>query len=227
VWHYFERQIEYPITVLNSDYFNRIPKHDFDVLILPSGNYSNINQETLNELRQWVRSGGRLVLMDSALDSFVDQKGYGLKSYANDDEKKASEKKQKARKLTERLKMYKDRQRDRLSDNAYGSIVNIKIDNSHPLAFGYNDEYFSLRLRNKRYTYLPRGWNVGITQDSTALVSGFVGYKAQENFRESMVFGVEEIGRGRVIYLSDNPLFRAFWYNGKLLFGNAVFIVGN
>ena len=227
VWHYFERQIEYPITVLNSDYFNRIPKHDFDVLILPSGNYSNINQETLNELRHWVRSGGRLILMDSALDSFVDRKGYGLKSYANDDEKKASEKKQKARKLTERLKMYKDRQRDRLSDNAYGSIIKIKMDNSHPLAFGYNDEYFSLRLRNKRYTYLPRGWNVGITQDSTALVSGFVGYKAQENFRESMVFGVEEIGRGRVIYLSDNPLFRAFWYNGKLLFGNAVFIVGN
>ena len=40
------------------------------------------------------------------------------------------------------------------------------------------------------------------------------------------VFGVENMGRGRVIYLADNPLFRAFWYNGKLLFGNAVFIVG-
>ena len=42
-----------------------------------------------------------------------------------------------------------------------------------------------------------------------------------------MVFGVENMGRGHVIYLADNPLFRAFWYNGKLLFGNAVFIVGN
>jgi hypothetical protein len=59
------------------------------------------------------------------------------------------------------------------------------------------------------------------------LVSGFVGIKAQENFRESMVFGVESMGRGTVVYLADNPLFRAFWRNGKLLFGNAVFIVGN
>jgi hypothetical protein len=42
-----------------------------------------------------------------------------------------------------------------------------------------------------------------------------------------MVFGVESMGRGNVVYLADNPLFRAFWRNGKLLFGNAVFIVGN
>ncbi len=227
VWHFFERQIEYPVTVIGSDYFNRIPKHDFDVIILPAGSHSYLNKEARNELRNWVRTGGRLVLMDSALDRFVDQDGFGLKKFATEDEKKASEKKQKERKLTERLKSYKDRQRDRLSENAYGSIVKVQMDNTHPLAFGYDDEYFSLRLRNRRYTFLTNGWNVGITQDSTALVSGFVGYKAQENFRESMVFGVEEIGRGKVVYLSDNPLFRAFWYNGKLLFGNAVFIVGN
>ena len=83
-----------------------------------------------------------------------------------------------------------------------------------------------MKLRNQRYAFLTRGWNVGTTQDSSSVVSGFVGYKAKENLRESMVFGVENMGRGRVIYLADNPLFRAFWYNGKLLFGNAVFIVG-
>jgi hypothetical protein len=29
-----------------------------------------------------------------------------------------------------------------------------------------------------------------------------------------------------VVYLGDNPLFRAFWQSGKLLFSNAVFLVG-
>lgn len=227
VWHFFERQIEFPVTVLGSDYFTRIPKHDFDVLILPGGSHSYLNKEFLNELRHWVRSGGRLIIMDSAMDKFVDQKGFGLKKFATDEEKKASEDKDKERNLTERLKPYKDRQRSGLSQNAYGSIVKVKMDNSHPLAFGYDDSYFSLKLRNRRYAYLPKGWNVGTIQDSTAIVSGFVGYKAQENFRESMVFGVEEIGRGEVVYLSNNPLFRAFWYNGKMLFGNAIFILGN
>ena len=165
--------------------------------------------------------------MESSLDKFVDKKGFSLKKFANNDEKTLSEKKNEKRNLSERLSLYKDRQRSQLSKNAYGSIVKVKMDNSHPLAFGYDNEYFSLKLRNSRYAYLPKGWNVGTILDSTSIVSGFVGYKAQENFRESMVFGVEDLGRGRIIYMADNPLFRGFWYNGKLLFGNAVFIVGN
>ena len=43
-----ERQIEFPVSIIGSDYFSGIPKHNFDVIILPSGNHSYIN----NELRE-------------------------------------------------------------------------------------------------------------------------------------------------------------------------------
>ena len=59
-------------------------------------------------------------------------------------QKKNYEKKQKKRELSERLNPYKDRQRDNLSYNAYGAIIKINLDNTHPLAFGYNKDYFSL-----------------------------------------------------------------------------------
>ena len=196
-------------------------------MILPGGRHDYLDQEALIELKNWVRSGGKLIVMESSLDKFVDQKGYGLKKFATDDEKKSLEKRSKDRELSERLRSYKDRQRSAMSQNAYGSIIKINIDKSHPLAFGYDDEYFSLKLRNNRYAYLHNGWNVGTVYDSTAIVSGFVGFKAKESFRESMVFGVEDMGRGSIVYMADNPLFRGFWYNGKLLFSNAVFIVGN
>ena len=42
----------------------------------------------------------------------------------------------------------------------------------------------------------------------------------------ALILGTQELGRGQIIYLADNPLFRGFWQNGKLLFGNAVFLVG-
>ena len=100
VWHFFERQIEFPVTVIEGSSFTRIPKHDFDVFILPSGNYYYLDDEMRNELRHWVRSGGRLILMDSAMDKFVDHKGYNLKRFANDDEKKQFEKKRKKRELS-------------------------------------------------------------------------------------------------------------------------------
>jgi hypothetical protein len=44
--------------------------------------------------------------------------------------------------------------------------------------------------------------------------------------QDATLFGVEDLGRGTVVYLADNPLFRSFWENGKLLFSNAVFLVG-
>jgi hypothetical protein len=40
------------------------------------------------------------------------------------------------------------------------------------------------------------------------------------------LFGVEDFGQGHVVYMVDNPLFRGFWENGKMIFGNAIFMVG-
>jgi len=42
-----------------------------------------------------------------------------------------------------------------------------------------------------------------------------------------LIFGEEEMGKGSFIYLVDNPLFRAFWENGKLFFVNSIFFVKN
>jgi hypothetical protein len=43
----------------------------------------------------------------------------------------------------------------------------------------------------------------------------------------SLIFGVQNYGKGCAIYMVDNPLFRGFWENGKLFFANAVFLVNN
>jgi len=37
---------------------------------------------------------------------------------------------------------------------------------------------------------------------------------------------VQDMGSGKIIYLADNLMFRNFWENGKLMFCNAVFLVG-
>jgi hypothetical protein len=43
---------------------------------------------------------------------------------------------------------------------------------------------------------------------------------------DELVFGVQDMGAGEIVYLSDNLMFRNFWENGKLMFCNAVFMVG-
>ena len=48
----------------------------------------------------------------------------------------------------------------------------------------------------------------------------------KERLKDGLLFGVQDIGQGTVVYMADNPMFRSFWENGKLLFANAVFLVG-
>jgi len=33
------------------------------------------------------------------------------------------------------------------------------------------------------------------------------------------------MGKGNIVYMADDPIFRSFWENGKLLLANAIFLV--
>ncbi|GHB81423.1 M14 family metallopeptidase [Persicitalea jodogahamensis] len=213
VWHYFEQQINYPISVVEVENFSRMPWNEIDVLIMPSGSYGKILSETaLNQLKEWIRNGGRLIAMERAASAFVDKSGFGIKTKKSDDKKDKESP----------LKVYANRERESASDDTPGSIFRVKLDATHPLAFGYSGEYYGLIRSTYDFEYLPEGWNVGYLEDDSYL-AGFAGTNAKKKLKNTLVFGVQEMGRGQVIYMADNPLFRGFWYNGKLLFGNAVF----
>jgi hypothetical protein len=75
------------------------------------------------------------------------------------------------------------------------------------------------------YEFLKDGWNVGVIK-KTNYVTGFAGSQVKRDLKDGLVFGVTNRGAGSVVFLADNPLFRQFWQGGKLLFSNAVFLVG-
>lgn len=219
VWHYFDRQINYPVTLLDTDYFDEVELGNYDVLILPSGDYSDIiDDERMKDITEWIRSGGKLIAVQGANSMLVGKEGFGIKEKKEEEDDTSSE-------PGSVQDEYGAQQRENISSYNAGSIFEITMDPSHPLAFGYSDSYFSLKLDSEAYAYLEDGWNVGVAKED-AHMSGFVGYKAKEDLENTLTFGVQSMGSGSVVYMTDNPLFRAFWYNGKLLFGNAVFLVG-
>ena len=57
-------------------------------------------------------------------------------------------------------------------------------------------------------------------------MAGFAGVKAKEALQEGVVIGVREMGAGKFVFLADDPIFRNFWENGKLILSNAVFFNG-
>jgi hypothetical protein len=120
---------------------------------------------------------------------------------------------------------YENEERHALTEYTPGSIFRLETDRSNPLFFGLENDYFSLKLDGDAFKLLTDGTNPGYIKSKNDLVNGFVGNELLKKLEKSMTFGVENLGRGSVIYMADNPLFREFWQSGKLVFSNAVFLV--
>jgi hypothetical protein len=226
IWYFFERNIKYPITHLGTDYVKNIDLKKYDVLVVPEGNYRLFDEAMMTQVSSWVSGGGKLIVIASGLNAFAGKEGFALKNYASDNEKTEAEKKDKELKEKDVLARYEDSERKQLSDYISGAIYKLGVDNSHPLAFGLGSSYFTLKTSENRFSFLEDGGNVAVIKGVAKPVQGFAGYRANKKMDNTLVFGVQQKGQGNIVYLVDNPLFRCFWENGKMLFANAVFMVG-
>ncbi|MEM7574480.1 MAG: M14 family metallopeptidase [Bacteroidota bacterium] len=211
VWHFFERDLEYPIDIYRTDDVGELDLDDIDILILPEGRY-RFNEATEQMLSSWVRAGGKLIAIGAANNALAASETFALS---------VKEQAEGAPDLPQ-LAPYGDQDRAFITGFVPGAIVDLKMDDTHPLAIGLGDRYFSLKTSGSAFAYLEDGWNVGRLEEGRP-VAGFMGAVAQQRLAETLSYGVEELGRGQVVYLVDNPLFRSFWYSGKLLFSNALF----
>jgi len=221
LWHFFEQQLKYPVTSIDTDDFNAQTLSQFDVLIMPSGWYGRfLNENTLDGLTAWVRRGGKIIALGNAVSSFAGKDGFGIKAKGSD----ASEEKDKKE---DNLTPYDQRESEGVKDLITGSIYETTLDASHPMAFGFGDTYYSLKIGNDAYDFLESGYNVGYIKGDPRTVSGFSGADAKAGLANSVTFAENRIGSGSVIYLVDDVLFRSFWENGKLFLVNSIFFVNN
>ncbi len=220
VWYFFEQEIDYPVTQVNVTDLERLNWNEVDVLIMPDGNYRFLNnKEDMEAFKSWINKGGRVIAMENAVAQLA-KTDWGIKA------KKADEADKKDSSSTySSLKVYEDRERVAVSGTTPGSIWKVTMDNTHPLAFGYPDYYFTLKQDDNIYEFMKDGWNVGVIKKENR-VAGFVGAGLQSKLKDGLLFGVQSMGNGSITYLADNVMFRSFWENGKLMFCNAVFLVG-
>ena len=220
IWHFMDKELEYPVTLVDADNIESIDWGKTDVLILPDGFYTFFNDAFNERLTGWVRSGGKLIAFESAAAQLSRQKWSVVKQKEEPKEDSSGKKNPYAA-----LKTYEERERNEIQQYTPGSVLKVDIDNTHPLMFGYPKYYYTLKMDSNIYEFIKEnGWNAGVIKKESQL-SGFVGYKLKQKLNDGLVFGVQDMGRGSVIYFTDNVLFRNFWQNGKLMFANALFQV--
>ena len=209
IWHYFEQQLKYPLMQVDEGRLE-MSLAEIDQLLLPNGYYSKWNDSELNDkLMEWVRKGGKIIALAGALNHFADTDAFKLKK------KDASE-------TDTTLIPYGELERNGISQITTGSIFPVTLDKTNPLSFGI-DQYYTLKLNEDAFSLLKNGDNAAYLSANAAPISGFMGYKALDSQKKSLLFGSEDMGRGSIVYLVDNVLFRGFWYSGKMIFANALF----
>ena len=186
--------------------------NEIDVLIIPQGYYANLfDDQGTNALSQWLKKGGRIVAIGSALNAFDNHPMFSLvrkSTDLGDSEKQIP---------------YAAQERENIRSVIYGSIYKATVDPTHPLATGYGKAYHTLKTNATAYELLPYNGTAAYLEKNSQPIAGFSGDKATKNQSQSLLFGMETIGSGSVIYCVDNPLYRNFWENGKLWLVNAIF----
>ncbi len=211
IWHLLDQRMNIPSTHLELSVFNSIDAGKYNTIVMPGGNYgSTLNKD---KLKSWIESGGTLIVTEEAINWLI-QTGISnvkLKRPKNPVDS------------TDRLE-YTERVQVIGSQQVSGVILGAEMDLTHPLAFGYSTDKISLFKSNR--VFMEKSKNAYATPlmyEKDPLQSGWVSRENTEAIRNSAAVVIQTLGQGRIIHISDNPNFRAFWLGGTKLFMNAIF----
>jgi hypothetical protein len=198
-----------PITLLTQSRMRQADLNHYNVLIMASGSYSSVQTE---RVKQWVEAGGTLIVYKTALNWAAQNELANITLIDNAEQESDS------------TLAYADMSRDRGEQLIGGSIFNTTLDLTHPLGYGYNTSL--LRVFRDSTLFMERAENPYATPlqyTDAPLASGYVSQENIDTMAGSAAIVVTALGSGRVIAMTDNPNFRAFWFGTTRLFMNAVF----
>ncbi|HEX6134874.1 MAG TPA: hypothetical protein VFZ24_12980, partial [Longimicrobiales bacterium] len=213
LWHLLDTKFAIPMTKVDLADFGGADLSRYDVIVLPSGNYGTISGARLDDLRRWLRAGGTLIALRTAAQ-------WAVANELTPNTESADS----ADPIEHGRRDFADADAIRGAQAIGGSIWLADLDTTHPLGFGYHRRELpvwrdhSILLAPSRNPYST----VARLTDEPRL-SGYVSARNLERLRGSPSVIVDQLGRGSVILLLDNPTFRGYWYGTNRLFLNALF----
>jgi len=212
-WHLFDQRYHMPLTILDKSDFGGADLNRYNVMVLAGGRYNDLSNGQVENIKTWVRNGGVLVAFKSALN-WAKQQELANIEYVETDSSDDNEE----------VRPYVKRGMDTGAQVIGGAIFNAKIDLTHPLGYGFNDDDITV-FRNST-TFIQKGENPYSTPlyyTDSPLAAGYISSSNLERLKNSAAIVVSRFGGGKVITMTDNPNFRAFWYGTNKLFANAIF----
>ena len=210
VWHLFDQRYDILISKLDTRDFNRTDLSKYTDIILPNSWGNALSKKDAEKLKKWVENGGTLI-------------GYkNTGKWLNNNNLLKIE--FKSKKDSTQNTSFEEKSNYFGAQVIGGAIFETYIDRSHPIAFGYKNNTLPV-FRNSTIFMKPdkNSYNNPISYSEKALLSGYISNKNLLELKKTSMCKIGNLGKGKVIYFTDNTNFRAFWYGTNKLLMNAIF----
>ena len=171
-------------------------------LIFPDGKHGALSNNNSILLMDWVKKGGKLILMEGARKIIEDKD-----LIAKEDTAKHTS-------------TYAMRERAELSNTTSGNMLQVEVEKTHPLVFRINETSMYILNQVSDFIKLPKDFTPVLKTSSKPSIMGFVGSNKKAQLANSLLLGVKEVDKGKIIWFGFNPLFRAIPNQGQTIFEN-------
>lgn len=213
-WHLLDQRYHMPLSIVEQDDIRGSRLDRYNVLVISGYGYGDLSTSTVDEIKRWVRNGGTLIAYKYGI-SWAKQQGLANVEFVESNDNGDN---------SEETRPYVKQSSDSGAGVIGGAIFNTKIDLTHPMGYGFNDDDLTV-FRNSTQ-FLQKGKNPysnPVVYTDSPLASGYISDENLEKLKNSAAVVISRYGGGKVITMTDNPNFRAFWYGTNKLFANAIF----
>ena len=223
VWHYLDKMLQIPVTMIDISDVNANHLADHTHVIAVGGSYSTLSEGFVDSLKTWIRSGGVFIGTQQGAEwavakGLADVSMLGVE-VEDEDAKDEDEEDTPPAPVAYEDKLDYDRQ-----ERITGAIFASTIDPTHPLGFGYDrEQIFVHKEGTKGFEPGENPFGLVVRYTDDPLASGYASAANLERLAGKGMLAAERVGAGSVILFADNPNFRAYWLGTKRLFSNSLF----
>ncbi len=219
VWFQLDQRLGVAPVLADIARLSAIDLNDYTHLLMVEGKYTEIGKKLQQGIAAWVLNGGILVTLQGAAtwaESLCFESDGCAESTAGTGDQKNS-------KAPAQPMAYGNFEGQEAERTIAGAIVMTNVDNTHPIAFGYDSE---LPIFRKDSTLLKASENPFATPlhyTEKPLLSGYIGEQRLAEMSGQPAVIAERHGKGLLVRFANNPMFRGYWRGTERLWVNSLY----
>jgi hypothetical protein len=217
-WFFLDQELGFRSDQILAGDLSRLDLSRYDVIVLPDAGSRALGKPGEEALKAWVERGGRLVAVAGGAQAAAGLAEVKVREEARDSASR------------ERLLAGREaRRREEWKEQVPGTILPLRLDPAHPLAWGAGvdgkaDRSFALHEGQLVFepakgveaaAYFPKG----LTR-----ISGVISPANLKRLEEGAWLVTKRVGKGSVVLFADDPLFRLFFRATQPMYVNALLL---